>query len=110
MPQWHYLRSTPHRSLAAQILDHLRARGTQGELIAAAYYQAILYYALKGSDGATAAVICPLDRSGKFGRYCTGYCAFRETQLPATYPSVWARCPDQILAVLPHWQLLPRRG
>lgn len=57
MPQWHYLRSTPHRSLAAQIPDHVGQRGLRGELVCAAYHQAVLYFALKANDGATGALI-----------------------------------------------------
>lgn len=53
MPPWHYLHSTPHRSLAAQILDHVGQRGLRGELVCAAYHQAVLYFARLPNPGRT---------------------------------------------------------
>jgi len=69
-------------------------------LVFAPHTTSVLYFALTGNDGATGALICPLDRSGEYGRHTTGYCALPESQLPATYPSSWARCPDPVLAAL----------
>jgi len=46
MPQWHYLRSTPHRSFAVQILDHVGERGLRGDAgICAAYHQRSVFRA-----------------------------------------------------------------
>ena len=100
MPQWHYLRATPHCAITAQILDHMRKRGCSDEFVAAAFYQSVIYFALADGRGRVSAVICPLDRSGEFGRFTTGYCAFDENALPESYPASWARCPDQIIASL----------
>lgn len=100
MPQWHYLRSNPHCAISAQVLDHMKRSGRAGELVSAAYFQSVLYFALSLPDGRVTAVICPLDRSGEFGRFTTGYCAFDENELPEQFPSSWARCPDQVIAAL----------